>query len=129
MFLSNLLSGNSGDGNPIMTYVIFGVIIVALIVMYVYQSKQRKKQMAEDAERKSKLCEGTIVITIGGIMGTVVSVNNEENSFVLESEGNKIKFDKRSIYQMQLPQSAQEIAEPVVEEVETVSDSTEEKSE
>ena len=110
MSLLNFLSGNS-EQSPIGTYIIFGVIIVIIIFMYVSQNKQRKKQMAEDAERKSKLCEGTEVITIGGIMGTVVSVNHEENTFVLESEGSKIKFDKRSIYQMKLPAGAEEVVE------------------
>lgn len=106
--LFNLLSGDGG--NNIAMYIIFGVIILAFIGMSVFQNKQRKKQAAEDQERKSKLCVGTKIITIGGIMGTVVSVNHEENSFVLESEGSNIKLDKRSIYQMQLPEGAEATA-------------------
>ena len=105
--LFNLLSGDGG--NNIAMYIIFGVIILAFIGMSVFQNKQRKKQAAEDQERKSKLCVGTKIITIGGIMGTVVSVNHEENSFVLESEGSNIKLDKRSIYQMQLPEALKQL--------------------
>ena len=41
-------------------------------------------------------------------MGRVVSVNHDESSFVLETEGTKIKFDKRAIYQMQLPKKVEE---------------------
>ena len=107
MALFNLLA-EGGSGNDYTMYIFLGIIIVAFIVMSVFQNKNRKKQAAEDQARKDKLCAGTTVITIGGIMGRVVSVNHEENSFVLETEGSKIKFDKRAIYQMQLPKKVEE---------------------
>ena len=111
MALFNLLTGSSADtntSNGYTMYIFLGIIIVAFIVMSVFQNKNRKKQMAEDQARKDKLCAGTTVITIGGIMGRVVSVNHEENSFVLDTEGTKMKFDKRAIYQMQLPKKVEE---------------------
>lgn len=106
----NLLaeSGNANGGNNYTMIIILGILIVAFIVMTVVQNKNRKKQMAEDQARKDKLCAGTTVITIGGIMGKVVSVNHEESSFVLDTEGTKMKFDKRAIYQMQLPKKVEE---------------------
>ena len=109
MTLFNLLTEGSADNsNGYTMYIFLGIIIVAFIVMSVFQNKNRKKQAAEDQARKDKLCSGTVVITIGGIMGRVVSVNHEESSFVLETEGTKIKFDKRAIYQMQLPKKVEE---------------------
>lgn len=114
MLLFNLLtenagnSGGNGGGNNYTMLIILGVLIVAFIVMTAVQNKNRKKQAQEDQARKDKLCSGTTVITIGGIMGRVVSVNNEENSFVLDTEGTKMKFDKRAIYQMQLPKKVEE---------------------
>ena len=109
MTLFNLLSeGSAGTSSGYTMYIFLGIIIVAFIVMSVFQNKNRKKQAAEDQARKDKLCSGTVVITIGGIMGRVVSVNHEESSFVLETEGTKIKFDKRAIYQMQLPKKVEE---------------------
>ena len=106
--LFNLLSGDGNGGNNYTMYIFLGIIIIAFIVMTVVQNKNRKKQMAEDQARKDKLCAGTVVITIGGIMGKVVSVDNEENSFVLDTEGTKMKFDKRAIYQMQLTKKVEE---------------------
>lgn len=111
MTLFNLLAEGSGQpsgGNGYTMYIFLGIIIIAFIVMSVVQNKNRKKQMAEDQARKDKLCSGTTVITIGGIMGRVVSVNHEENSFILDTEGTKMKFDKRAIYQMQLPKKVEE---------------------
>ena len=112
MLLFNLLTENADKtnegGNNYTMLIILGVLIVAFIVMTAVQNKNRKKQAQEDQARKDKLCAGTTVITIGGIMGRVVSVNNEENSFVLDTEGTKMKFDKRAIYQMQLPKKVEE---------------------
>lgn len=84
-------------------YIIFGVIIVALIGMSIFNSKQRKKQQAQEQDRRNRLCAGTTIITIGGIMGTVVSVDLVEKTYVLDSQGSLLKMDMRSIYQMQLP--------------------------
>ena len=111
MFLFNLLAGTDFT-MPI----ILGVLIVAFIGMSIYNNRRQKKAMAEEQKKKDSLCKGTKVITIGGIVGTVVSVNHEKNTFVLETEGSKINFDKRAIYQMDLPEKAKvEVKEEVVE--------------
>lgn len=104
--------------NPTM-FIILAVLLVFLVVSSISGSKKRKKQAEEDQKKKDSLCPGTTVITIGGIIGTVVSVDNLNNCFVMETEGNKMKFDKRAIYQMTLPQNAQPVqpAEEVKEEV------------
>ena len=106
----NLLteSADTSGGNNYTMLIILGVLIVAFIVMSAVQNKNRKKQMADDQAKKDKLCAGTTIITIGGIMGRVVSVNHDESTFVLDTEGTKIKFDKRAIYQMQLPKKVEE---------------------
>ena len=106
MYLFNLLEGEGAQPKNDYMWVGFLVILVILVVVSVIQNKQRKKQMAQEQERVDRLCPGTIILTRGGIMGTVVSVNDDENSFVLDSEGSLIKFDKRAIYQMTLPDEA-----------------------
>ncbi len=110
MFLFNLLTGTESqtptNGNGWFMYVVIGVIIVAFIVMNVISNKKRQKQVKEDQERKDSLCKGTKVLTIGGISGVVVSVDHENNTFVLETGTSQIVFDKRAIYQMELPKNA-----------------------
>lgn len=110
--------------SKVMTYVFIGVIVVAVIVYMIFSSRQRKKQVEEDRKKKDAICAGTKVITIGGIVGTVVAV--EESEFLLSSEGSVIRLDKRAIYQMELPEGAkiegteekvEEKAEEKVEEV------------
>lgn len=79
------------------------VAIVGLFAWSTYQSKQRKKQELKEQNKRSRICAGTKIITIGGIMGVVVSIDHENRTFVLETNGTLIEFDMRAIYQYTLP--------------------------
>ena len=86
------------------TYIILGVLIVAIIVMFVFSSKRRKKQEEDAKNLIDAVKPGNKVKTIGGICGIVVEVDKEENTFVLETgteESGKcfIKLDRQAIYQ------------------------------
>ena len=85
-------------------YIILGVLLVAIIVMFVFSSKRRKKQEQEAKDLINAVKPGNKVKTIGGICGIVVEVDDEENTFVLETGTEQsgkcfIKFDKQAIYQ------------------------------
>jgi len=105
--LKALLEGeaaNNGLGNQIMMWVILGVLVVAIIVFYFISSKKRKKQEQDAQDLINAVKPGNKVKTIGGICGIVVEVDNEENTFVLEtgteaSGKSFIKFDRQAIYQ------------------------------
>lgn len=83
--------------------VLFGVILVLLIGLMIWQSIAGKKRQKQEQEMKDALKIGDRVKTIGGICGFVAEINKEENTFVLETgmEGKKsyVKFDKGAIYQ------------------------------
>lgn len=84
--------------------VILGIIIVIFIVFMVFSNKKRKKQEQEARDLINAVGPGNKVKTIGGICGIVVEVDNEENSFILETGSETtgksyIKFDKQAIYQ------------------------------
>lgn len=72
------------------TIVIIGVTIVAFVLMLVIPNRKQKKQAQE---MMSKLAVGSIVTTIGGIVGTVVKLDekniwlatgNDENQCVMQ---------------------------------------------
>ena len=107
MYLFNLLAEEAPENSGYGTYIFLGVVAVLFIVMMIFNTRQRKKQMAEDQKKKDSLCKGTKIITIGGMVGTVVSVNHEESTFVLATGNAEVVFDKRSIYQMTLPEEVQ----------------------
>ena len=97
---SNLLI----SGSQVSTYIILGVLVVAIIVMFVFSSRRRKKQEEDAKSLIDAVKPGNKVKTIGGICGIVVEVDTEENTFVLETGTEQsgksfIKFDRQAIYQ------------------------------
>lgn len=92
------------DTGTILTYVVLGIMIVAIIVMFVFSGKRRKKQEDEAKKLIEAVKPGNKVKTIGGICGIVVEVDAEENTFVLETGSEAsgkcfLKFDRQAIYQ------------------------------
>ena len=60
-----------------MDYIFLIVIIVVMFGMMFWQSKKAKQQQAERQDFRANLQPGTEVITIGGVIGKVVSVDTE----------------------------------------------------
>lgn len=92
------------NGNQIGTFVVLGVLVVAIIVMFVFSGRRRKKQEEEAKTQRDAIRPGSKVKTIGGICGIVVEVDHEENTFVLETGSENsgksfMKFDKLAIWQ------------------------------
>lgn len=112
------------NSSTIFTYVILGVLVVAIVVMFIFSSRKRKKQEQDAKDLIDSVKPGNKVKTIGGICGIVVEVDSEENTFVLETGTEQsgkcfIKFDKQAIYQ----------TDAVVEKAAAKEEKTEEKTE
>ena len=73
------------------------VLIVVMFGMMFWQSKKAKQQQAERQDFRSNLQPGTEVITIGGIIGKVVSVDTEYEEIVADSEGSQLRFGFNAI--------------------------------
>lgn len=96
MFM-NLLADAGG-------YIAIGVVLLLLIAFFVWSFLSQKKKQKAYNETIAAIRPGNKVKTIGGIVGEVVEVNDEEGTFVLktgDSQGNAsfMKFDKQAIYQ------------------------------
>lgn len=101
-------TGNGGGlGGSTVMWIFLGVMLVALIVMNVLSNKKRKAQMEAEKEKRNAIKPGYKVMTIGGIVGTVVAVDDDANTFVLQTgtdeTPNYIKFDKVAIYSSENP--------------------------
>ena len=142
MYLINLLAEetqNTQDGNnfPLIP-ILFLVLIGAFFVWSILSGKKRQK---EEQNKINSLKVGDKVKTIGGICGIVVEINDEENTFVLETgtDENKsfVKFDKLAIYQTapateETPNeetTAEEATEEIKNDAETVETTEETKTE
>lgn len=73
------------------------VLIVVMFGMMFWQSKKAKQQQAERQDFRSNLQPGTEVITIGGIIGKVVSVDTEYEEIVVDFEGSQLRFGFNAI--------------------------------
>ena len=76
---------NNGGGD-IWTWVIMGVMVVALVLLMVIPNRKRKKQAEE---MMAKLTEGCVVTTIGGIVGTVVKLDDKNIWLETGTDDNK----------------------------------------
>ena len=101
-FIKKAAASGCQSGN-VSTYIIFGVLIVAIIGLFIWSSVSKKKQAKKSQETVRSLKVGDKVKTIGGICGYVAEIDNTENTFVLEvktaEKSSFIKFDKGAIYQ------------------------------
>ena len=102
MFFNFLAEAGEEGGNPI-TLVLFGAIIVGMIALLVWNSISGKKKRKQAQDMVDSLKKGDRVKTIGGVCGFVYEINNDENTFVLETGADDkksyVKFDKGAIYQ------------------------------
>lgn len=80
-----------------MDYMFLIVIIVVMFGMMFWQSKKAKQQQAERQDFRANLQPGTEVITIGGVIGKVVSVDTEYEEIGIDSEGSQIRFGFNAI--------------------------------
>ena len=80
-----------------MNYIFLIVIIVVMFGMMFWQSKKAKQQQAERQDFRANLQPGTEVITIGCVIGKVVSVDTEYEEIVIDSEGSQIRFGFNAI--------------------------------
>lgn len=100
----NLLSTENTPNNDWVMWVVLGIGVLLLGIMFFVNHRSQKKRQEEVQATLDALRPGCKVKTIGGICGVVVEVSREENTFVLEtgsetSGKHYIKFDMIAIYQ------------------------------
>jgi len=86
------------------SWLMIGILFAIIIVWMVFSRRSQKKRQDEVQNTLDAVGPGNKVKTIGGICGIVVEVNNEDNTFILETGSETtgkcfIKFDKQAIYQ------------------------------
>lgn len=101
--LTNLLA-ESSSGNSWTSYIWIILLLVLVVVFFVWSFISQKKKQKAYAEQINSVKPGCKVKTIGGVVGEVMEVNDEDGTFVLktgDSMGNVcfMRFDKQAIYQ------------------------------
>ena len=67
-------TGTDQQGGGWGIYIVFGVMIVLMIVMMIVPQRKAKKQQEE---MNKKLGVGVTIMTIGGIIGEIIQMDNE----------------------------------------------------
>lgn len=120
MMILNLLSKTETQQGSTGSLIIMAVLLIAIIGLFVWQSRTNKKKQQEAQNMVNSLKIGDRVKTIGGICGFVVQINDDENTFVLETglEENKsyVKFDKGAIYQTAPAEGSAKASKPEAKE-------------
>ncbi len=75
------------------------IMMVALFaIMYFFMIRPQNKKQKEIQKFRNSLQAGQDVVTIGGIRGTIRSIDENENTVTLEvATGTKIVFEKSAI--------------------------------
>ena len=128
MLFSLLAEGSTAtNNNSWVSYVLIGVLVVILVASMILMNRRSKKREKEAQELIDAVKPGNKVTTIGGVVGIVVEVNPEDNTFVLETGSEDhgkcyIKFIRQAIYESDAvveKKEAQAQAEAAVEETAT----------
>lgn len=85
-----LLEAAEGQGSAQLLF--FGLIFV---VMYFFMIRPQVKKQKKENKFRSELSKGDQVITIGGIHGKIIEL--QENSVIIENYGVKMKIEKSAI--------------------------------
>ena len=84
------MASPDGQGNPLPTFIFFGAI---MLVMYFFMIRPQSKKAKDQKKFIEEIKKGDKVVTVGGIHGRVVKVN--EDSFLVEVDSNtKLKIEK-----------------------------------
>lgn len=83
-----------GPGGGIMNMVLIGGIIV---VFYFFMIRPQQKRQKEEKLFREALGKGDRVVTIGGIYGKILSVEDATVIVEVDSKGTKLRIDKAAL--------------------------------
>ena len=88
-YLAGLFGGNSEGGGGMLGTVLMLVVMIGVFYFLLIRPENKRKKEAE--QMRSNVRTGDQVTTIGGIVGTVVSVKDDK--FVLETGADQVRLE------------------------------------
>lgn len=87
-------SAQQGGGNSMILMIVIYVAIFAALYFFLIRPNSKKKK--EEAQLRNSLEIGDEVTTIGGIMGRIVAIKEDEDAIIIEtgSDRNKMKMKR-----------------------------------
>ncbi len=104
--LSNAASdAANAEQNPWMTAGMFGFWILIFVVMYFVLIRPQSKRQKEEEKMRSSIEIGDDITTIGGIVGKIIAIRDDDETFVLEtgSDKTRMRFKKWAVSSIDTP--------------------------
>ncbi|PSQ94267.1 MAG: preprotein translocase subunit YajC [Bacteroidetes bacterium SW_8_64_56] len=91
-----LLVGQSGSGGGGFAGLLLPlVLIIGVFYFFIYRPQQKREE--EHQEMVDNLEQGDKIVTVGGIHGTVQTIDEDSVLAQVDSKGTRLRFDKDSI--------------------------------
>lgn len=79
--------------------IILGVFLVGMMAFSVLPQRKKQKQMAE---MSSRIRVGDKIRTVGGIYGTIIGFDEDNNIFTILSGSSTFEIDRGCVYSMEM---------------------------
>ena len=94
MYLLSVILMASSDGQSNPTTIVF--LLLIFVVFWFFMIRPQMKKQKQQQKFKEAIAKGDKVITIGGIHGKIIEV--QETTFIIEVEGNnRLKIEKSAV--------------------------------
>lgn len=94
MTLTNILLQASAPGGGAMGQLI--MILLIIVIFYFFMIRPQMKKAKQEKLFKESLLKGDKIVTIGGVHGKIVDVN--DTTFIVEVDNNvKLKIEKTAV--------------------------------
>src|SRR5882762_2409553 len=91
--MTNTLLMAGGQGGGIASFI---PMILIIVVFYFFMIRPQLKKSKEQKKFRENIAKGDKIVTIGGIHGKIVEV--QEKTFIIEVEGgNKLKIERSAV--------------------------------
>ncbi|GIG66127.1 preprotein translocase subunit YajC [Phytomonospora endophytica] len=107
-------AGESGGGN---NFILIGLLALMFIAMYFFMIRPQKKRQREQQEMQQGAGPGSKIVTIGGLHGTIVAVDDDTVTLDI-SDGVQVVFARQAIGRVLPAETADETVDEVEETVE-----------
>ena len=84
-------------------FALIGVMIVAMVVMFIFTSRSNKKKEKEEKNMRDALQVGDEITTIGGIIGKIVSIKEETMVIETTRDHTRIRLLKSAVRSVDVP--------------------------
>jgi len=92
-----LAGGSSSSGQSLWITILYMVVVIGIFYFLLMRPQQKKKKKEE--KMRSSVQIGDEIVTIGGVVGRVVGVKEDEDSLILETgtDRSKLKLKKWAV--------------------------------